>query len=216
MSINSPNFFRPQKSEVLILSRTQMTKNVCVGGFDITLGRNIRLLTSEGSNQPENSPFQIGQLWEISYNAKINLIYPHTEDVIIKNAELFNSLNKDQVVSFINENCRINSGSPSDLFDGLVNVQPRGASFIDDSHIPNHSVCFWRPIKHLTYTNSFNKSKYNYLDEYNNIIYFPYVGLSDNSNIIPAGSIIRISLARWWSPPNSTIKACYLQISGWY
>ena len=35
---------------------------------------------------------------------------------------------------------------------------------------------------------------------------------------IPAGSLLRVSLARWWKHPNEEAAAlsCHLQLSGWF
>ena len=41
--------------------------------------------------------------------------------------------------------------------------------------------------------------------------YEPMIG------VIPAGTICRISLSKWWKPKDIDIEMrCYLQLSGWY
>jgi len=46
---------------------------------------------------------------------------------------------------------------------------------------------------------------------------FPYVGFEPKVNLIPAGTLMKISLARWWKPEDSDMsERCYLQLSGWY
>ena len=43
------------------------------------------------------------------------------------------------------------------------------------------------------------------------------MGFAPKINKIPAGTLIRISLARWWKPDDVDIEhRCYLQLSGWY
>ncbi len=46
----------------------------------------------------------------------------------------------------------------------------------------------------------------------------PYVGLKENPpEIIPQGTLLRLSLAHWWTPEDAdTEERCYLQLSGWY
>src|SRR5690606_38145845 len=112
---------------------------------------------------------------------------------------------------FILQSCEIISGSLSDLFGGALHSPRNAASFIDTTHVPNHSVCFWRPNSDLTHTVAFGKHKYHYTDLRHDT-YFAYVGLSQPAPVIPKGSIVRMSLARWWSPQGSDSKACYLQI----
>ena len=206
----------PQQTDVLIISRTQMGGgNVCIGGFDMSQNRNIRLLTSNGGNQPGNASFQIGQIWKIAYTPKTNLVSPHTEDVMVQSSHLSTTLSRADAKRFISQNFNVISGSLSNLFGGSVHSPLRAASYIDATSVPNHSVCFWKPHASLTYTNSFNKDKYHYADPEHDT-YFAYVGIDPAIEIIPKGSIVRMSLARWWTPPNSESKACYLQLSGWF
>ena len=47
--------------------------------------------------------------------------------------------------------------------------------------------------------------------------HIPYVGVEPPPEIIPVGSLVRLSLARWWKPEEKEEdKKCYLQLSGWY
>ncbi len=44
-----------------------------------------------------------------------------------------------------------------------------------------------------------------------------YVGAERAIPVIPAGTLIRVSLARWWAPEGSEMEErCYVQLSGWY
>ncbi len=206
----------PKESDVLIVARTQMSPgNVCIGGFDIGTKCNIRLLTSTGENQPDSAPFQIGQIWNIAYIPKKNLTPPHLEDVMIQTARVSSTLDGADIVSFITQNCSVVSGSLDSLFGGAVKSTLRHASYIDSSCVPNHSVCFWRPNSELVHINTFAKDKYHYVDDAHNT-YFAYVGLVSPVAVVPKGSIVRISLPRWWAAPGATSKVCYLQLSGWY
>lgn len=207
----------PKQTDVLIVARTQMGGgNVCIGGFDISTKSNIRLLTSAGGNQPASVPFQIGQIWKIAYTPKVNLTPPHLEDVMVQSSQLSSTLSSTEIISFITQNCSVVSGALTGLFGGAVKSPLRHASYIDSSSVPNHSVCFWRPNSDLTHTNSFNKDKYHFVDQEHDA-YFAYVGLVPSVAVIPQGSIVRISLPRWWAPPDSSApKVCYLQLSGWY
>ncbi|MFH1320564.1 MAG: hypothetical protein ABII90_07920 [Bacteroidota bacterium] len=57
-----------------------------------------------------------------------------------------------------------------------------------------------------------DKVRYSYPIRWRNI---SYVGFQNPVDKIPAGTLVRISLARWWSP-NEDEERCYLQLSGWY
>ena len=60
--------------EILIVAKTHMKNAFCVGAYDITNKRNIRLLTSNELNQPTDTQFNVGQLWNMEY---IILYYLH-------------------------------------------------------------------------------------------------------------------------------------------
>ena len=74
---------------------------------------------------------------------------------------------------------------------------------------------FWISDKNLTKSIYFNKPRYNYkyIDGWKSL---PYVGFDEAIDIIPAGTLIRVSLARWWNTNGTTETRCSLQLSGWY
>lgn len=205
------------QSEVLVVSRTQMGGgNVCIGGYDTIQSRNVRLLTSNGGNQPGSSLFQIGQLWDISYTPKAYLSDPHSEDVLVHTASQVRALTTSDTERYIRDNCEIETGLLGDLFDGAILSQPRGASYISSDDTPGYSVCFWEASTNLNHAMSFNKSKYRYVDRARDT-HLAYVGVAPAIPMIPRGKIVRLSLARWWAPADSDEeKKCYLQLSGWF
>lgn len=201
---------------VLIVSRTRMGGgNVCIGGFDLTANRNIRLLTAQGGNQPGTTPYQVGQVWNLTYINKPLITAPHVEDVLVQSGQHVSSHTQASLASFIALNCPLVQGSLSSLFGGHVHSHYHAASFIDNTGIPNHSVCFWRVNSDLTLVNVFDKNKYHYVSSGYDT-FFAYVGVEPPIPVIRNGTIVRMSLARWWTPPNSQTSACYLQLSGWY
>ena len=70
--------------KVLIVAKTHMKNAFCVGAYDITSKANIRLLTSSEDNQPTNTKFNVGQLWEMEYIKRATIIPPHVEEDIIE------------------------------------------------------------------------------------------------------------------------------------
>lgn len=203
-------------ASVVVVSRTRMAGGrVCVGGYDLTSRANIRLLTDTGDNQPAESEFHIGSSWSIDYVRRPNITPPHVEDVLVQQSRLVTRLDQRSLIHFIEQNCTIRVGSIASLFDGMVQTPQRAAAFISQSAIPNHSVCFWRPDTDLTHVRAYEKDKYHYVDAAHDT-YVPYVGFVDPIAVIPSGTIVRVSLARWWSHSPSVQPACYMQISGWY
>lgn len=203
-------------SNVLIVSRTRMGGgNVCIGGFDIDRNRSVRLLTSTGSNQPGTSPYQVGQIWDINYLPRNAVTPPHVEDVLVQNGSLHSNLAGTDLQNFILQNCNIHNGSIGALFGGTLHTPDNHAAYIDSQNVPNHSVCFWRTDGDLHHFQSFDKDKYRYI-RFSHDTCFSYVGTEPVISLIPAGTIVRMSLARWWSPSEEVSQACYLQLSGWY
>ncbi|RLD55183.1 MAG: hypothetical protein DRJ01_16985, partial [Bacteroidetes bacterium] len=63
--------------EVLIVAKTHMKNAFCIGSYDLTNKRNVRLLTSTEANQPLDTEFKIGQIWEIDYIVRSSIVNPH-------------------------------------------------------------------------------------------------------------------------------------------
>jgi hypothetical protein len=47
-------------------------------------------------------------------------------------------------------------------------------------------------------------------------VWITYVGFEPAIELITHGSLVRVSLARWWRPDDDSEERCYLQLSGWY
>lgn len=205
------------KETVLILSKTKMNNNkVCVGGLTLK-GRYVRLLDKYGNNQPENTDLAPKQAWEIEFTEKPNSIPPHVEDVIIQNRVQKGILGEDITIKdFIEKrSIPIWRGQPEELFDKLIQWTASGSGFIDkNGGIPNHSVGFWISDKDLS-RKDYQGIRY----QYPAIIGWRSVkfkGLEEPIEIIPAGTLLRVSLARWKSFNEGEEPKCWLQLSGWY
>lgn len=79
-------------------------------------------------------------------------------------------------------------------------------------NVPGFSTQFWIPDEALIHVVSFEKDYYSYRG-----LKIKYVGFLPAVARIPAGTIVRLSLANWFDG-NGTWpeERCYLQISGWY
>lgn len=204
--------------ECVILAKTRMTEGyVCVGGLLLN-GRMIRLLDENGYNQPVDTEFSIGDVWDIEFSNKWNIRPPHVEDVLVGSINFLDKSieNLSQYIQGI-ENIPIWRGAPDNLFEGLLRWTSGGSGYIsEDTGIPNFSVGFWISNQDLTY-----KDFYGPRFQYPNIGFgwrsFKYVGTEENiPNSLSAGTLLRVSLARWWSDDEGTEERCYLQLSGWY
>jgi hypothetical protein len=206
---------------VLILSRTKMRGNKCVGGLLLHNNQSIRLLTASGTNQPNNTAYQVGQIWDLAFTPAQSLTPPHTEDVLVAGGTYLSSV--PNLAAFLA--ARVTSmadryweGGPERLFGGVVRATGNGSGFIAQPHVPPISTGFWRPDQDLTARTEGNRVRYVYPGNYGGARYFTYVGDAAPLPVIPARGLVRISLARWWRPQDAPDleRRCYLQISGWY
>lgn len=202
-------------NEVLILAKTRMKNAICIGAYDITNKRNLRLLTHAGKNQPINTQFNVGQVWGMDYINSENITKPHTEDVLLQKTSFVKNI--ENMSNFLLKNMPIWKGCPTEIFDNCISF-PHGKSGRlerKNSHLAQ-SVGFWVADKNIELSILNNKKHYFYFGDRQEVFCFPYVGTMDKMETIPKGTIIRVSLARWWSPSKNKEKGCYCQISGWY
>ena len=206
--------------EVLILARTRMNAGrVCIGGILVNTGRLVRLLDQHGYNQSEDSDYEVGKIWDIDFRSKPDCRSPHSEDILLSDATFTNKC-IENISDFIrnNDNIHIWKGHIDNAFDSLIQWSDKGAGYINkEGGIPNHSVGFWINNRNLI-KNEYYGIRYRFPNIDGGWRSIKYVGCSENTpERIPAGSIIRLSLARWWSPSDSSDEErCYLQMSGWY
>ncbi len=202
--------------DVLILSKTHMNNGKCCIGGISGGGRYVRLLTTTGENQPENTEMSPRQVWEVECSERPNPTRPHVEDVLLISKKLKGTLKDEiKVIDFIKKrNISVWHGNPDTLFDNLIKWTSSGSGYINREAIPNHSVGFWVSDRDLT-KNEYNGIRYNY-PNVNNWRSLKFVGFETPVKIIPAGTLLRVSLARWWKQDESTEERCYLQLSGWY
>lgn len=199
----------------IIVSKTRMQNSyICVGGIILDKLQSIRLLNTDGGNQPCNTPFNIGDIWDISgqFPAPNQIKAPHTEDYYVHRMKYVTK--HPDIISFLRDNVKMVSGRPNALFGGLLRNTNNGNGYISQWNIPSYSTEFWMPDKDLIYDN-----KYYGYNQQLGIKNIKYVGCVPPIPIILANTIVRVSLARWWKPDDSDASfepRCYLQISGWY
>lgn len=206
--------------KVLIVSKTKMQHGFCVGGVSAN-GDFVRLLDENGHHPNNSTNYEIRQIWEIVYRSPSNpRSLPHSEDVCVIFKKLKYCLNENiTMIDFLNQkNINIYQGPISNLFESKLQYTQNGVGFINRNNIPQNSVCFWIANRDIIRSDYKGKIRYKYNDGSRHWGYnISYVGLSDPVDNIPQGTLIRMSLAHWWSPNDSDVEdRCYLQLSGWY
>ena len=211
-------------SKILILSKTKMQENrVCVGGVDLDNRCSIRLLDRNGHHETvDECPYDLLSVWDIEYTRIHRRPAPHLEDVkVTKRHNTNRSVDPAELLKLTNYNIRIYDNLPiQETFSGKLLSTEGGSFYIsEEGGIPNFSTCFWvcdKTLRKSRYSKP-EKVKYNYTDDEDNWFQITYVGVDKAPDRIPKGSLIRLSLAHWWSPEDSdTEKRCYLQLSGYF
>ena len=198
---------------VLIVSRTQMSNGVCVGGIDENTGDLIRLHNDRGGNLPSDAPYQIGDRWQMNVQPAWNARpFPHIEDRQTTPIKKIENIGVDGVIQFIrthNMGARLATGDIRNTFQGKLILEGT-KNYISRNAIPQFSTQFWISDRDLVHRIQYGKHFYFY-----NNIRLKYVGFQECLDIIPRGTIIRLSLANWWDDGSGEDR-CYLQLSGWY
>lgn len=200
--------------EVLILSKTKYgTTQVCVGGICINNKQFIRLLNPGGFYQPADTPFNIGDIWDINFTVNANRREPHNEDVTVNSSKFIKKIYA--LETYIkNMGVSIWRNSITNIFEEKILWQRNGKGYFSENirNYPTHSVGFWISDVDLRFSNG------SYIYENNGVSkQIVYKGNQNPLPVIPRGRLIRLSLAKWWKPADSDIEErCYLQLSGWY
>jgi hypothetical protein len=201
---------------ILIVGKTRMTTGVCVGGLALETNRSVRLLPETGINHNTDTPFKVGQIWDMEIVDSEHLQPPHVEDVRIKKCKLIGQ--QDHLMRFLGDRIKPWCGRPNVLFDGRVRFTQSDSGFIArSSGVPKQSTGFWISDRKLERNEIYSKLKYSYISPNCNLN-IPFVGFDTPIQLLKAGTLLRVSLARWWKPEeNSEVEErCYLQLSGWY
>lgn len=211
-------------SKVLIVSRTRMQDSrVCIGGIDLDNSISIRLLDIRGYHEREDvCPYEIGDLWECSYIHNPRRPAPHLEDSNVCYRNLIQKhaySTSTQLIEILTKHgVTIYRGSINECFEGYL-VQENNRFFISKMNTPKFSTCFWMNDKVLQKNdyqkpNGHVKKQLAYHVDGLWIKSIAFVGLGGTPDMVPIGSLVRLSLANWWKKDENTEERCYLQISG--
>ncbi len=196
--------------EAVIISKTKMNKGCCVGAI-LSNGEGIRLLDSDGHNQPSNTSYQVGQIWDLTFTYRTEITEPHNEDVLVINSTFKGNVANLQDYLEKKLKVKIWKGTHNNLFDNKIRWTNNGSGYISvRTGLPEHSVGFYISDTDIT----FEDNHYVFGSDTSKKI--ASVTLQTQVDI-PAGTLIRVSLARWWKPEDVDMEErCYVQLSGWY
>jgi len=199
---------------VVIVAKTRQGSGACVGGITGD-GRSVRLIASDAAfNEHHNLEYHVGETWEIDADPPHDVIPPHVENVVVRHKRRLPP--EANLAALIERHMPPAAGGPEALYDGLLHTSSHGALYIAGDAIPPFSTAFWRPDRPLTRDISGKRIRYRYpTDDGDRTLVF--VGFQEPVEVIPAGALLRVSLAQWWRSadrPQDEVR-CYVQLSGW-
>jgi hypothetical protein len=201
---------------VLIVAKTHFHDRACVGGLALDDNRGLRLLEANGAHQPADTPFEIGQVWDLDFRPGSHIKPPHIEDVLVSNKRLMGRV--VDLLACLLGRVKPWRGAPNQTFEDLVRPTYHGSGYVNDiMGVPSMSTGFWQPDRPLAYEESEGKPYYRYPCD-KGVRLLRYVGFASPVKSLPTGTLVRLSLARWWRPDGAydVEDRCYLQLSGWY
>jgi hypothetical protein len=197
-------------AEVLIVSRTRMQTGLCIGAIDLATNASLRLLPAGQHAQPETSPLQIGDIWDVTYQPR-NSDPPFVEDV---NAVINERRGEANVEASVVLRTPIVVGDTTMLHNGLLHWNANGKGFVEPDCAPPFSTQFWRPTGILFRNDGFKEGSSVFREPATNHK-IPWVGVAAPPARIPGGTLVRVSLGRPWSGTEDH-PVCWLQVSGVY
>ena len=202
--------------KVLIVAKTRMGKGACIGGITQD-GESVRLIPADiDVHDGAGQEYEVGDLWEVEATPAPDIIPPHVENIIVHKKRRLPPLRDP--ITIIEKYMPPKVGGPAELYEGLTQATPNGSLYIaESSGLPPYSTTFWRTDQPLVLDTTGKRVRYRYSTEDGGHT-FTFVGFQEPLRIIPAGTLLRVSLAHLWRPKDdsTTEYRCYVQLSGWF
>ena len=204
---------------VLIVAKTRMGGGACIGAITET-GKSVRLIPFNADpHDGANREYEVGDIWEITAQPETPLIPPHNENIVVHQKQrLHTAQDTKDLVSAIELLMPPKTGDPRELYEGLLKTTGSGSLYVpagDD--VPPYSTTFWRPDQPLERDTEGKRIRYRYLTETESCT-LTFVGFQEPLKTIPAGTLLRVSLAHRWRPKDQpdAEERHYAQLSGWF
>ncbi len=200
-------------TQVVVVCKTRMKQGLCLGGLTLDAKQKIRLLTAEGHNQPTNTPFQVGDIWECLLDPVRDAQKPHTEDMHVLRQRRLRRLPdiKTCLLAALEQVPRL----LGEAFGGTLRLTESGSAYVSEcGNLPDYAHEFWQPTMGLRLQRDSKQRAYYVFEEaVPRPFRLRYVGVDNCPKRIPPGSLLHLSLARPWQPKPFVEKRCYLQLS---
>ena len=204
---------------VLIVAKTRMGSGACIGAIT-EKGASVRLVPFNADpHDGANEEYEVGDIWDITGDPESPLMPPHNENFVVhKKSRLHTTKDMKDLVSAIELLMPPKTGHPRVLYEGLLKITGSGSLYVPaEGDIPPYSTMFWRTDQPLTRDTTARRIRYRYPTE-NGGCTLTFVGFQEPLEMIPAGTLLRVSLAHRWRPKDQpdAEERHYTQISGWF
>jgi hypothetical protein len=203
---------------VLVVAKTHWWDHVCVGALSRSPVQHLRLLHDDHEKMTEADGYEVGQVREILFRRPARTDPPHVEDVQVTQTSVTRTLTPAETRDAILRYVQPTAGSIRRLFQETLHIAPgeHVSAYVAPTHIPDHSTEFWTTDQLLTLHLSADGKPYYHYRADGADVKVKYVGYAPPIEHISAGSLVRMSLARWYNQQGHTEPRCYLQLSGWW
>ena len=202
--------------KVLIVAKTRMGSGACIGGFTSD-GESVRLISADSdAHDGAGLEYEVGDVWEVETTSALDIIPPHVENIIVHRKRRLPSLGNP--IAIIERFMPPKVGGPVVLYEGLTQSTPSGSLYIAEiGGIPSYSTTSWRADQPLIRDTTGRRIRYRYSTEDGGRT-LTFVGFQEPCQTIPAGTLLRVSLAHPWRPDDGSTSEyrCYVQLSGWF
>ncbi len=204
---------------VLIVAKTRMGGGACIGAIT-EKGDSVRLIPFNADpHDGANQEYNVGDIWEITGEPETPLIPPHNENFVVhKKHRLHTTKDPKDLVSAIELLMPPKIGDPRKLYAGLLKTTENGSLYVSPGDdVPPYSTTFWQTDQPLSLEREMRKLRYRYPTK-NGGCTLTFVGFQRPLETIPAGTLLRVSLAHWWRSRDTPYVElrCYVQLSGWF
>jgi ATP-dependent DNA helicase RecQ len=203
--------------KVLIVAKTRHGSGACIGGITLDEGHSVRLIAADAAfNEHVGLEYNVGEVWEVDAAPAEHTIPPHVENIVVRSKCRLAAMSAPE--RFVEAHMPPVTGGANLLYAGLTQAARTGALYIAErTGIPPYSTTFWRPDQPLQMTDDSKRIRYRYPTPDGGRT-LTFVGFQEPIATIPAGALVRVSLAHWWRPEDdhSGELRCYVQLSGWF
>ena len=206
-------------AQVLIVGKTKMGRQLCLGGILLDSRRSVRLLPSSGLGHTLDKPIYLGEVWnmELRKVPASDITAPHTEDVRTIRGQRLGRYSRSELLDKLEECVNAQIVHPTELFDSHIRFSRSARGYVSpEDGLPQYSTGFWRFRLPLLKVTADDVTRFwAFGDNGTMLLDVKYVGLEEDvPDVLEPGTLLRFSLAHPF--PDDSRNRCYLQLSGWF